>query len=648
MKAKAFFLILSFLFLTSVDLRLIAAEPITLQSAVQSGLASSPAAREALSQVRRAAAERNVALSALLPQIEIEASTGAAFRERLIDGSSLGTGRNQFAQSAQTMLEQLLFDWGATTRMVKSAALRQKVADQMTLDAQNRIGLAIAETYVGILQSREQIAELQRLERDLMDKKSKAEASSGKTSGGKQQVVLIESRIIDAKTNRIQAAGNLRTLEARFRILTALEPTVLVGLPDFRLPSLEDARLSSPLLVANRFALDASKVSVEAAQRGRLPKFYADVNFGVGQNVGGVSGPDNYYSALAVGRWTPVSGGRNLALVEQARADVDRDTAALEASDDLLEDALELAQATISAEKQRMSSMNGLVSELQESLRDVEDSARTGGASPAEKTNWLTVAQTHAELSRARIGVIGARYGQKLAAYRALSSSGALCPALGIDGIVEPSTGPSAPSEEIGSAVEKAALEVTEPVSVKGQTSSGIGSLIAKARTEAQVREQTASPTPPKAIPDPQLGTGSAPTSDDRKSPFSFKLAKSRLESQPAGDEPVSGADLKAPQPAATSVPAPPPVPTAPAAADVARVEALPVSAESPVPSSKDRLPLGQRAYLFQKTAEQAAADQAAAQDPTPTGRVPLAERRFLFDRERKVAPPSGEASVGS
>lgn len=640
MKANSRLLAHSFTILASLYVPSLGAEPLTLNTAVSTGLTRSPAAMEALSQVRRAAAERNVALSALLPQIDIEASSGAAFRERLIDGSSLGTGRNQFAQSAQTMLEQLLFDWGATTRLVKSAALRQKVADQMTLDAQNRIALAIAETYAGILQTREQIAELQRLERDLMDKKSKAEAAAGKAPGAKQQVVLIESRIVDAKTNRIQAAGNLKSLEARFRILTTLEPAMLAGLPDLRLPSLEDARHSSPLLVANRLALDASKVSIEAAQRGRLPKFYADVNFGVGQNVGGVSGPDNFYSALAVGRWTPVSGGRNLALVEQARADVDRDASALEASDDLLEDALELAKATISAEKQRMSSMRGLVSELEQSLRDVEDSARTGGSSPAEKTNWLTVAQTHAELSRARIGVIGAEYDQKLAAFRALSSAGGLCPALGVDGIVQSVAGVSPQSSEVGNAIEEAALEVTEPVSGQERKPSGLASLIAKAEAEAHRRDQAASPTP--SAPAPESGAVSSSPTAARKAPFGFNLGKGRSESQPAvgNSAPVAAPEPK--QPASSAAPASASISKAPASADVARVEPLPVA------PSKGRLPLEQRAYLFQKTAEQAAADEAAAQDPASTEKVPLAERRFLFDRERKVASPSGEASVGS
>ena len=635
MKANPRLLAYTFIILVSLDARLLVAEPVTLKTAVSSGLTNSPAAREALSQVRRASAERDVAFSALLPSLNLEGSMGAAYRERLIDGSSLGTGRNLFSQSINAVMEQLLFDWGASKRLVESAALRETMANNMVLDAQNRIGLAITETYAGILKTREQIAELKRLEANLAELKEKAASSAGKAAGSKQQTVLIESRLVDAKTQRIQATGNLRALEGRFRILTALEPSSLAGLPSLRLPSLDEARRSSPLLRANEAALEASKVTVEAAQRGRLPKFYADVAYGVGQGVSGVSGPDNHYSALAVGRWTPISGGKNLALVDQARSDVDRDTAALESSLELLADSLELAKATRSAEQQRLAAMAGLAKELELSFRDVDDSARTGSASQDGKTSWLTVAQTQSDLARARLVVIEARYGQDLATYRALSSAGSLCSALGIEGIVHSETEGSAQSLQSDSEIESAARQTTQSSSIGTQKSSGLASLIQDAQAKADASQ--AAP----AVPAVDESTGSEPATGTRKGLFGFKREGASAQSPDTVGSDTEAMVDSAPAP----VPTAPPVATSvktPASGEAARVEALPAT------ESKDRLPLGQRDYLFQKTPEQAAADTAAAQDTSPTERVPLAERRFLFDRERKVSPPAEETRIGS
>ena len=636
MKANSRLLAYFFIILVSLDARLLVAEPVTLKTAVNHGLTTSPSAREALSQVRRASAERDLAFSALLPSLNLEGSMGAAYRERLIDGSSLGTGEHyRFSQSINAVMEQLLFDWGASKRLVETAALRQTMADYMVLDAQNRIGLAITETFAGILKTREQIAELKRLEANLAELKEKAASSAGKAPGSKQQVVLIESRLVDAKTQRIQATGNLRALEGRFRILTSLEPSSLSGLPSIPLPSLEQARLSSPLLKANQAALEASKVSLEAAQRGRLPKFYADVAYGLGESVQGVEGPDNHFSALAVGRWTPVSGGKNLALVEQARSDVDRDTAALESSLELLADSLELAKATRSAEQQRLAAMAGLAEELELSFRDVEDSARTGSASQDGKTSWLTVAQTHSDLSRARLGVIEAKYGQDLAAYRALSSAGALCSALGIEGVVHSETEGAAQTVKSGSEIESAARQVTQSSSLNTQNPDALASLIqdAQSKVDAQAIAKTTQPAS-----SPEEKTSSESATSTRKGLFGFKhddaAAKAPDNAGSAPDVQVESAPAPSVPPIATSV-------TTPPSGDAARAEALPAT------DSKDRLPLGQRAYLFQKTPEQAAADAAADQDPGPTERVPLAERRFLFDRERAV-PPAEETRIGS
>jgi outer membrane protein len=400
----------------------------SLEGAVTAALKDSAAVDQALSRARSAAEEINIAKSRLRPNVSLEAAAGPAYRDRSIDGVSAGTGEALFSRRATVSVSQMLFDWGASGRFMRSARLRELYERILIADVREEQGLLVAETYVGLLAARMKanliVSKLEYLGRlgELADKRKKGD--------GDTQYALLLGRQGTAEADLEKAKGQVEALERRFELLTQLKPS---GFSFPRLPDVGGSFVDmdvAPRVLAARNAAEAQAEQVEALRKDLLPTVGLELRAGAGESVLGIQGPDNELSALAVVRWNPFDGGRKRALIRQAEAALAEDQAVMKDIKLAINDKVSTAQSEFKAAAKRYTELAGTIKEMDgavvkfDALLDQEQA----GATP------ISVAAVYGERNGAQLDAVDAWAERYQSAYRVLAVAGQLLDFLGVGG----------------------------------------------------------------------------------------------------------------------------------------------------------------------------------------------------------------------
>lgn len=412
------------------------AEPLNV--AVDVALRESPAVKAAVARARAAGDEVSVARARMLPNFMLEAAAGPAYRDRSQDATQNGDGDVLLSRRATASLSQLLFDWGASNRLVDSAKMRRVYQDLLVVNEREEQALLVAETYVGLIGARlkanlvgNKIGELRRFA-DLADKRKKGE--------GDTQSALLNARVGTTEGDFERAKGQVVALEERYRLLTTLSPSAL-SIP--RMPGIVGDQVdaeSSPRVLAARHAAGAQAEQVRALRRDILPTLALEARGGWAQDTIGVRGPDNEWSALAVCRWNPFDGGRKQAVLSQAKANLTAEQAVVDDLRQTIQDRIATAMAERHAASRRYAQLADSIGEMDVATKKFSAlfAQEQEGATP------LSVAAIFAERITAQMDAVDAWIDSYRMTYRALAAGGRLLDHFGVAGGLPAGVAPKA------------------------------------------------------------------------------------------------------------------------------------------------------------------------------------------------------------
>lgn len=404
----------------------------TLEEAVTQTLMTHPKVKEAfhLYQVRQY--EQDEAVAGYLPTLDADAGIGYEYTDS--PGTRDGGARADKTLTRRELglsLRQMLFDGFKTSSNVHRTQAEADAQRYMLLADAENIALRVAEVYLDVLRQTE-IVELSRRnlethEQIFSDIKRRTDSGVGSTADFTQ----IQGRVARAYSNMTAAENNLRDAQSQFLSLVNDMPGDLrQPQPDanFIPPSLDDAlamaKEQHPTLASATFDVDAARYQHEDAKSGFYPKVNLELDSGWDEDIDGVRGHNNDFTAMVRMRYNLFNGGADVAR--------SRSTSALE---------MQAKDIHMNAYRQVDEGMR-LAWAAYESLgrqkdflrQHVEASYNTVDAYKKQfslgNRTLLDVLNTENELFEARRSYINAESDQLLAEYRIMNASGHLLDAL--------------------------------------------------------------------------------------------------------------------------------------------------------------------------------------------------------------------------
>lgn len=404
----------------------------TLEEAVTQTLMTHPKVKEAFHLYQSRQYDQDEAFAGYLPKLDANAGIGYEYTDSpgVRDGD-LRADKTLTRKEAGLSLRQMLFDGFKTPSNVHRTRAEADAQRYMLLSDAENIALRVAEVYLDVLRQ-DEIVELSRRnlethEQILSDIQRRTNSGVGSTADLNQ----INGRVARAYSNMTAAENNLRDAQSQFMSLVNDMPGDLrQPQPDANYvpPTLEDALVMAqenhPTLMSASFDVEAAHQQHRDAKSGFYPMVNLELDSNWNDDIDGVRGHNNDFTAMVRMRYNLFNGGADLAR--------SRSTSALE---------MQAKDIHMNAHRQVEEGMR-LAWAAYESLgrqkdflrRHVESSFDTVDAYKKQfslgNRTLLDVLNTENELFEARRSYINAEYDQLLAEYRIMNASGRLLEAL--------------------------------------------------------------------------------------------------------------------------------------------------------------------------------------------------------------------------
>lgn len=391
-----------------------------LASSVQTALTQSPEAQSAAFQKEAAFQEKLEAKGAFAPKATLTGSAGPGLRDRSSEGIA-SDGDWLTSRELRLRITQPVFDGGGRRSLYKAAHWREIASEFDEKDRQTALALGVVEAYFGILRAREliRVAEANVSDhRNILGRTRKSEeAGEGGTDSS-----LVNGRLGLAQSLLESRRVALEQAKVRYLHFVGEQPT------DLRVPgyakslptSYDSIDFSQNYAVqAARSEADALTAEAEAEKARYKPRIDLAVTGGIGEDVQGIRGEDNEFSALVVGSWDLFDRTRKPAVKKlQARANA---RAAL--ADETLLQANEragLAWADLQGARRQVRVLGSYVGEIGNVVSDYDDQFDVG------QRSLLNVLDIRNERFRARSALVEASLLQRVSEYRLLAATGDL------------------------------------------------------------------------------------------------------------------------------------------------------------------------------------------------------------------------------
>lgn len=394
----------------------------TLGEALEIALQFYPKARVVQSRVQSEAERLQIERSNLRPQLSLSMRGG---EERFTDLD----GFNALGETGSAALQgkQLLYDGGYTRARIAEAQANLATSQDHLERARQDLALELAVTYVNVLKFSRLIRFAEHNVSLHVESLDKIEEKFESGAGPKADVLLVRARLAMAKATLESRRRQLKSAQTAFVKLTGALPSSLVEpeFPDWALPVSPDEVefAGNPAVRAARSELQASVSRRKVAESAYRPRLSFVVE-------GDASQSDRYESlqedamALVTLSYSLFDGGRRRAETNRAKSQIDE-------ADWKLKDALnESESAFVNAWNELMSIEERIY--LLESHRDAMEAVVSAYHEQFElgKRPLINLLDVENELFSARSSVEDERLNRLQAAYRILSSTGELIPAI--------------------------------------------------------------------------------------------------------------------------------------------------------------------------------------------------------------------------
>ncbi|MFM1908486.1 MAG: hypothetical protein RLZZ591_2163 [Pseudomonadota bacterium] len=297
--------------------------PAPLVQAVRTAVASNPEVQARWNGFLAAESERDAAMGAYRPQVDLTAGVGVEARSTpASDSSSYGINGQKIS------LQQMLFDGGLTNSEVKRLGYARLARYYELAEVSESVALEAVRAYADVVRYRELV---QAASDNYVIHKQSATLVQERAKGGVGRGVDVEQatgRLALAESNLLTELANLHDVSARFqRIVGEVPAGRLPGLPEgFSLGALpkntdtlfRDGLQGSPVLNAALERVRAAKQSIESRKSAFLPRLDVQASASHDSNSGGVSGSTLVSNLQLALNFNAYRGGADVARERQA------------------------------------------------------------------------------------------------------------------------------------------------------------------------------------------------------------------------------------------------------------------------------------------------------------------------------------------
>ncbi|GAA3526242.1 TolC family outer membrane protein [Zobellella aerophila] len=404
----------------------------TLEEAVSQTLTTHPRVKDAFHLYQSRQYEQDAAFAGYLPKVDADAGIGYEYTDS--PGVRDGNPRSDKTLTREELgisLRQMLFDGFKTPSNVHRTQAEADAQRYALLATAEDIALNVSEVYLDLLRH----SEIVKLSRQNLETHEQIMADIQKRTtsglGSSADLTQIRGRVARAYSNMTAAENNQRDAESRFISLVNQAPSELRQPKpdaDYMPASLDDALVraqeNNPTVISAVYDAEAARYQHQDAKSGFYPNIAIELDQNWDEDIDGVRGHYEDFTAMIRLRYNLFNGGADLAR--------SRSTSALEMqAKDIHMNALRQAN-----EGTRLAWVAYETLGLQkEFLRQhVESGFDTVGAYKKQfslgSRTLLDVLNTENELFEARRSYINAEYDQLLAEYRIMNATGQLLESL--------------------------------------------------------------------------------------------------------------------------------------------------------------------------------------------------------------------------
>jgi len=439
MKAKTFSLkyagpLTGAFLVTILAMEATVAAGLPLSNVVREALSSNPDVAEARNRWLARREEVRQAEGGLLPSIDLNAGIGYEYTDspttRAADGDTNEMDRKELGLN----LRQMLFDGGGTRSEIARQQARTNSAAARLMSVGEATAMEATEAFINLYRFeslRAITAENLRIHRRIEDQiRLRSEAGVGRRADHDQ----VRSRVALAEVNLVAATVNLQDARTTFQRVVGTLPVTIpepIEIPERTIPvSLQEilaiAEAKNPVLQIAAADIEAARAQHEAARQNDYPRFDLEVGGNLNDDIAGVAGHVDDFSAMVRMRYNLYRGGADAARKRETKHNINEAKDIRGRSLRQLEESVRLAWAALEATSAQLPLL----------LRQVESARATRNAYEKQfnigQRTLLDLLNSENEVLQARQSVVDVRADRQLAQYRLLEAMGALVDHLGV------------------------------------------------------------------------------------------------------------------------------------------------------------------------------------------------------------------------
>lgn len=361
-----------------------------------------------------------VAQSTYFPQVDFTAGTGFENTE-----SSSATTEGINRQEANVIVSQLLFDFGATSYLVKRAKSLYESSQHRSFDKINEVSLQVIEAYLDLFENDEIIAETQKNVDAHVKLSERVKANQANGNATIADVKRVEARLENAKATLLDVKSQKDNAVNLFQRLTKLKAQKL-GKPNFKYPKavnvvqIKQDLKNNPILLAIKDDIASFRNQLLNVNSSYYPTLNLEVIGNVREDVGGDSGQSSDVRSMIVLRQKLTDGGLRDANIRQILSRMREQeynySKQYEELEEAIDNVLQTAEKDSEKSKSLRESANSSQKVLELSLEQFKAGQRT----------IFQLLEAHDDYYNAKVALIQNTYAQLRNYYRRLNVQGNL------------------------------------------------------------------------------------------------------------------------------------------------------------------------------------------------------------------------------
>lgn len=287
----------------------------TLRDAVTTAVTTNPEVLESAANRRARDQELRRSQGAFLPKLDIGAEFGA---ERIDRPNSQLRSQNDIWRASKQVnvtVRQLLFDGFGSVNEIYRQSARVDGAALRVLERSEATALDAVEAYVDVLrhiailaEARRNVGKHQQIFSDVQQRFSGGETGTADLSQARERVAATKIVVADIKKSLMEATAKYRRVVGHEPV--KLQPARPASLPAKTSESIVAMAVGRNSQVQAALAdVDAAKFEYESTDSPFFPRLSLEGRAAVGDDISGVEGRNNDYTAKLIMSWNLFNGG---------------------------------------------------------------------------------------------------------------------------------------------------------------------------------------------------------------------------------------------------------------------------------------------------------------------------------------------------